>query len=203
MGLDPRRLERATRDPAGAQSAQISDLIRRLETLERAVRGSLDCVPGDIKVTAKATPDVGWLLCNGAAVSRITYAALFDAIGTVAGTGDGSTTFNLPDLRGRTIVGAGAGPGLTARTLGALLGEEAHLQAASELHPHSHTLQDSGGFSPDITDGTISGAGTGIYRRALFPGILQTTLSGGVSPGVWNPMNVMQPSTVLSVVIRY
>jgi microcystin-dependent protein len=47
----------------------------------------------------------GWLLCNGAAVSRITYAELFDAIGTAYGAGDGSTTFNIPDLRGRTVFG--------------------------------------------------------------------------------------------------
>lgn len=55
-----------------------------------------------------ATPS-GWLECTGAAVSRTTYATLFAAIGTTWGAGDGSTTFNLPDMRGRTAVGAGTG----------------------------------------------------------------------------------------------
>jgi microcystin-dependent protein len=51
------------------------------------------------------TPPTGWLQCNGAAVSRATYAALFTAIGTVYGSGDGSTTFNLPDARGMFLRG--------------------------------------------------------------------------------------------------
>ena len=50
----------------------------------------------------------GWLLANGAAISRTTYANLFDKIGTTYGAGDGSTTFNLPDLRDRFIEGAGS-----------------------------------------------------------------------------------------------
>lgn len=58
---------------------------------------------------ANSTPS-GYLLCNGAAVSRTTYKALFDAIGTIYGAGDGSSTFNLPDLRGRYIEGQNASP---------------------------------------------------------------------------------------------
>lgn len=52
-----------------------------------------------------ASAPTGWLLCHGQAVSRTTYADLFTAIGTAYGSGDGSTTFNLPDLRGRTAFG--------------------------------------------------------------------------------------------------
>ena len=54
---------------------------------------------------AKNTPPVGWLECNGSAVSRTTYANLFAVIGTTYGNGDGSTTFNLPDLRGEFVRG--------------------------------------------------------------------------------------------------
>jgi microcystin-dependent protein len=56
-----------------------------------------------------ATIPVGWLECDGSAVSRTTYADLFAAISTTWGAGDGSTTFNLPDCRGRTAIGAGTG----------------------------------------------------------------------------------------------
>jgi microcystin-dependent protein len=54
---------------------------------------------------AGSTAPAGWLLCYGQAVSRTTYAALFSALGTTYGAGDGSTTFNLPDLEGRTVFG--------------------------------------------------------------------------------------------------
>jgi len=66
-----------------------------------------------------------YLLCNAQAVSRSTYSALFSAISTTYGVGDGSSTFNLPDLQGRVPVGSGSGSGLTARTLGATGGTEA------------------------------------------------------------------------------
>lgn len=63
---------------------------------------------GTIDVFAKSTvPTANWLACDGSAVSRTTYAALFAIIGTTFGVGDGSTTFNLPDLRGKSPIGAG------------------------------------------------------------------------------------------------
>lgn len=64
---------------------------------------------GDIKTTAYATPDAGWALCNGQAVSRSVYSVLFAKIGTTYGVGDGSTTFNLPQTENRFIQGAGTG----------------------------------------------------------------------------------------------
>lgn len=64
---------------------------------------------GDIKMTAYATPDSGWALCNGQALSRATYSALFAKIGTTYGVGDGSTTFNVPQTENRFIQGAGTG----------------------------------------------------------------------------------------------
>jgi microcystin-dependent protein len=64
---------------------------------------------GDIKMTSYATPDSGWALCNGQAVSRATYSVLFAKIGTTYGVGDGTTTFNLPQTENRFIQGAGSG----------------------------------------------------------------------------------------------
>jgi microcystin-dependent protein len=63
--------------------------------------------PAGIVITyGGATPPQGWLICNGAAVSRSTYATLFSVIGTTYGDGDGSTTFNLPDLSGKVAIGS-------------------------------------------------------------------------------------------------
>ena len=88
--------------------------------------------PGGIMLSAAQTPPAGWLRCDGSAVSRTTYSALFSAISTAFGAGDGSTTFNLPDYRGRVPIGSGAGAGLTTRVVGAKGGEETHALFGSE-----------------------------------------------------------------------
>lgn len=100
--------------------------------------------PGFLQLTAAATAPAGWLLCNGAAVSRLTYSTLFTTIGTTYGVGDGSTTFNVPDMQGRTPVGVGTATGAagaTAHTLGQKAGEETHLLTSAEsgMPSHNHT----------------------------------------------------------------
>lgn len=88
---------------------------------------------------AGANVPSGWLLADGTAISRTTYASLFAAIGVVWGVGDGSTTFNLPDMRRRIPMGAGgvsvSGP---ANTLGAVGGAETHQLISPEMPQHSH-----------------------------------------------------------------
>ncbi|MEV5068941.1 tail fiber protein [Microbacterium sp. LMI12-1-1.1] len=64
---------------------------------------------GSIVAFGGAAAPTGWLLCQGQAVSRTTYADLFEALGTTYGAGDGSSTFNLPNLKGRSIVGVDSG----------------------------------------------------------------------------------------------
>ena len=84
-----------------------------------------------------SAPD-GWLFCNGQPVSRSAYPDLFAAIGTTYGAGDGVNTFNLPDLRGRTVLGAGAGSGLTNRPLGQSGGAETHTLSVAQMPSHNH-----------------------------------------------------------------
>ena len=96
---------------------------------------------GAVMDYAGATAPDGWLLCDGSPVSRATYADLFAAIGTTYGAGDGSTTFNLPDLRGRTTagkddMGGTSGNRITAAwadTLGGSGGAESHTLQMTEL----------------------------------------------------------------------
>lgn len=109
--------------------------------------------PGEISMYGGMTAPAGWLDCDGIAVSRTTYAALFTAIGTTYGIGDGSTTFNLPDLRGRSPLGAGQGVGLTNRMLGEVGGEEAHALTEAENGPHDHTQ--NGASSSVVVDGGL------------------------------------------------
>jgi microcystin-dependent protein len=85
--------------------------------------------PGDVKGTLNSTIPAGWLVAQGQVVSRTTYAALFAAIGTTYGAGDGSTTFALPDLRGEFLRGLDSGRGVdSGRTLGSAQADmiEAH-----------------------------------------------------------------------------
>jgi hypothetical protein len=81
-------------------------LVERIAQLEAQFANSWPV--GSYICHAGTTAPPGFLACNGAAVSRTTYAALFAVIGTTYGAGDGSTTFNLPDCRGLVFVGAGA-----------------------------------------------------------------------------------------------
>lgn len=91
---------------------------------------------GDIKSIGHDTVETGWLLCDGSAVSRTTYAALFAVIGTTWGVGDGSTTFNLPDMQGRVPVGIG-GSGVTS--VGDTGGEQTHILTIAEMPSHRHS----------------------------------------------------------------
>jgi microcystin-dependent protein len=93
----------------------------------------------------------GFLICDGSAVNRTTYATLFGVIGTTFGSGDGSTTFNVPDLRGRIPagrdnMGGSAASRLTSTTMspdgntvGATGGEQTHTLTTAELASHNHT----------------------------------------------------------------
>lgn len=91
------------------------------------------CITGEIKLWATDNPPEGYLLCNGQAVSRVQYAALFAVIGTIYGAGDGSSTFALPDLRGRVAVGKNNDTEFSA--LGKAGGEKAaaHSHGSSKL----------------------------------------------------------------------
>jgi len=110
-----------------------------------------DIVPaGTILAYAGSSVPLGFLLCDGAAVSRTTYAALFVFIGTTYGAGDGSTTFNVPDLRGRVTMGvdgaanrvtAASTGGSNADTLGGAGGAETHTLSSSEMPAHTHTVE--------------------------------------------------------------
>ncbi|OPY83179.1 MAG: Phage Tail Collar Domain protein [Smithella sp. PtaU1.Bin162] len=94
---------------------------------------------------AAGTAPTGWLLCYGQAVSRTTYAALFAIVSTTYGTGDGSTTFNLPDMRGRGFIGLDNLGGSAASRVAAAtsLGQAAGAETADISHAHTtgdHTL---------------------------------------------------------------
>ena len=119
---------------------------------------------GDYKNSALLANHSGWLLCNGLAVSRSTYSSLFLVIGTAFGIGDGSTTFNLPDGKGRVSGYIGTGSGLTSRTLGQSIGVEHN----TDVPAHGHTINhDHGSFnSGSAGDASIPNGGFGLMRKS-------------------------------------
>lgn len=146
--------------------------------------------PGDLKTSAVASPQPGWLPCDGAAVSRTTYAALYAALGGATspwGQGDNSTTFNVPDLRGRALLGAGQGAGLSARALAASGGAETHtltwdqsgVNGYGQTAGHTHGVNVWSGYTD--TNHYHTGA-TGWMDRSNVHGHTARTAQGG---GVW------------------
>lgn len=113
------------------------------------------------------TPDGGWLLCDGSAISRTVYSALFNAVGTTYGVGDGATTFNLPDGRGRALfapdnMGSGAAGTLPSAALADTGGTYQHTLVTDEIPAHSHatvqldTLSNLDATAPTAAVGTTS-----------------------------------------------
>lgn len=140
-----------------------------------------------------------WLVADGRAVSRSTYSALFAALGTTFGAGDGSTTFNLPDLRSRLPVGAGQGAGLSNRARGATGGAETHTLTPAEtaIRNHIHNLPDN---ETAVETRTYAGGGaSGIMGTAT--GVAATTNpNGGEANGAAH--NNMPPFIALNYVVR-
>lgn len=94
---------------------------------------------GDFKMSARTADFDGWLICDGRAVYRNAYPALFAIVGIEFGAGNGSTTFNLPDGRGRVSGAVGQGSSLSVRSIGNKVGTETHVLLTSEIPGHTHT----------------------------------------------------------------
>lgn len=121
----------------------------------------------------------GWMLCDGSAISRTTYAELFEVCGVIHGAGDNSTTFNLPDHRGRCGIGAGVGGGLTARALGQKIGVESVALSAAEMPAHVHNMTHQHGNAVTDIQGEHahnipSAAGVGAGTNSFGLGMLST-----------------------------
>lgn len=130
---------------------------------------------GAVLFFAMNAAPAGWKVCDGSLVSRATYAALFAAIGTIYGAGDGATTFKLPDLRGEFIRGTDGGRGVDAgRALGSAQGDQ--------NKAHSHTF----GYTA-AGDGTPGGPYYSIPNLAGAANVRETNVDGGAEA---RPRNV-------------
>lgn len=171
--------------------------------------------PGVINMFGGSQAPSGSLLCNGAAYSRAAYPALFAAIGTTYGAGDGANTFNVPNLQGRVPVGAGSGYGLgstggaaTVALTEAQLPAHAHIGTTNTVGDHQHdtgveALLSLHGGGDYVGDRTLPAGSQPTYRNA------KTSVAGAHfhnfitnNTGSNQPHNNMQPYVVINYIIK-
>lgn len=164
------------------------------ETGEQGPKGDpgAGCPIGTIvPFSGELIPD-GYLECNGAAVSRTTYSELFAVVGTRYGSGDGSTTFNLPNLKGRVTVGQDTSD-TSFDTIGETGGEKTHTLTTDEMPSHSH-LRGNGNGSRGDTASPHSGASGYLWH---YDSNGRTGSEGGSQPH-----NNLQPYLVTTYIIK-
>jgi len=174
---------------------------------------------GSVMDYAGANAPSGWMLCFGQAISRTAYAALFAAIGTTYGAGDGSTTFNLPDLRGRVSAGrdnmGGSAAGrlnasVAGSVLGAAGGAQAHVLSLGEmpLHNHGGITTASGAYSQSFGAVLVNGFGTNSLPQNGGAGFTTLTVNapnhqhGIPAQGGNTAHNNVQPTLILNKIIK-
>jgi microcystin-dependent protein len=139
-----------------------------------------------------AIAPTGWLACDGAAVSRSTYSALFSAVGTIWGAGNGSTTFNVPNFARRTTIGSGGTATATiSNTVGSTGGAEGVALSIAELATHNHT------YTRALVAGNDDSTGTGLYYNSQNN---DSTTTGNAGSGTAH--NNIQPSAVVLKIIK-
>lgn len=142
---------------------------------------------------AGGTVPTGYLACDGTAVSRATYSALFAQIGTIWGSGDNLTTFNVPDLRRRVAVGSGgAATGTLGNAVGNVGGEETHILTTPEMPSHTHA------YPPQ----EVSVAPVGSYAASQFPSPGGGSTQTSTSTGGGGAHNNVQPSAIVVKLIK-
>lgn len=171
---------------------------------------------GEIKAWAGASPPAGWLLCYGQAVSRSTYSALYNVVGDTYGTGDGSTTFNVPDLRGRTLIGIDTMGGsaasriAAATTLGYSAGVETHLHTtgdftltSNEMPAHTHVGMVNTAGTGTITHWYMGSQDEGAWSNVMYPSSGSTGTGAAHNHGNTQTVSNLTPYTAVNYLIRY
>jgi len=148
---------------------------------------------GTIMLYGGDTAPSGFKICDGSAISRTTYADLFNIIGTSFGTGDGTTTFNLPNLQGKVPVGLDSNDE-DFDTLGETGGEKEHTLNVSEIPSHQHSFGIGANAATQANGDRVQAGYRGPYSIDASWSV--TTTGGG------QPHNIMQPYLVLNYIIK-
>lgn len=186
------------RDQNLADVPSVATARTNLDVYSKAEADDRSRAPGDIFFTARETAPPRSLKANGAAVSRTVYSALFAAIGTRFGAGNGSTTFNLPDLRGEFLRGWDDARGVDlGRALGsaqaAAFGQHSHTATVANSGNHTHTGDTNNAGSHNhhvVRDAQVNPSnsplsGTNSVARYSSTGGEVSALLGGTTAGAW------------------
>jgi hypothetical protein len=179
----------------------------RVQITSLPVSGVGNVPSGAVLPYGGSSSPAGFFLCNGQAISRTTYSTLFGIVGTAYGVGDGSTTFNVPDLRQRFPLGLAASG--TGSVLGGVGGNIDHTHTISDPG-HTHTLSSNGGvqwsIANQITGGNIPtpggwGAQWGVGCATTFTAIRSAAIVMGTVTGnlLVNYIVISQPATGLAL----
>lgn len=179
--------------PDGSEPNKLKNLLRTMALSIHAAFASVS-PSGLISAYAGATAPTGWILCDGSAVSRTTYAALFAAIGTTYGSGDGSTTFNVPNFKGRVPAGLDGSQG-EFDTLAKAGGEKAHTLSISEMPNHAHN-----GLHRYVSRQNYAAGSIDVRVQAMENGL--TPSAPGYAQGGGEAHNNLQPYLVVNFIIK-
>lgn len=157
---------------------------------------------GEIRLFAGNYVPVGWVLCDGRSLQISQYSALFSLIGATYG-GDGRTTFNIPDLRGRVAVHKGQGTGLTNRALGTSYGAETVALAQANISAHTHVISVGGDATTSVPTNNYPGNSIGfnLYSSAAQGDSTMNPDEVGSTTNAGQPHNNMMPSFCLNYIM--
>lgn len=196
--LNADKVESLTDLSVTATATELNHVDGVTSAIQTQIDTKMSSITGEIKLVAFGEGSIpsGYLICDGVAVSRTTYVTLFTAIGTTFGVGNGSTTFNVPDLRGRVPggkddMGQGAANTITdtnADTLGGEFGTEDHTLTEAEMPAHVH----GGIIDPAVDNDDVDIDGTGYGTN---PGSTESTGGDGAH-------NNVQPTLFLNFIIK-
>tara|TARA_R110000823_G_scaffold294312_1_gene413223 strand:- start:95 stop:874 length:780 start_codon:yes stop_codon:yes gene_type:complete len=166
---------------------------------------------GSIMSFAGASAPTGYLLCDGAAIARQaggSNTALFTLLGTTYGAGDGSSTYNIPDLRGRVIAGqddmggasanrlTGQTGGVNGDTLGGSGGTETHTLSTAQIPAHTHSSEAGGGDPNSLGTGANVSVNLTVTNTNSKASFKATSTGGG------GAHNNVQPTFILNYIIK-
>ena len=181
-----------------AMTSNSATALATQQSIKAYVDSNAGIPTGTVSAFAGSAAPTGYALCDGSAVNRTTQAALFSVIGTTYGIGDGSTTFNLPDLRGRVVAGLGESLlGATDDTLGEdnglIANTKEHLLTAAQsgLPEHTH----GGGVSASNSRGPT------IPSDTQFGMVITQGVTGGAQDAS-SAHNNVQPTMILNYIIK-